>query len=193
MTAALSGPDGRLRCPWAVGVEIYTAYHDEEWGRPCHDDDAMFERLCLEGFQAGLSWLTVLRKRAAFRRAFAEFAINTVAAFDDADVRRLLADSAIVRNPAKITAAIDNARAVRELPTGLAEHLWLFAPDPGVDRLRPTTVAEIPTTTPESAALATDLRRRGFRYIGPTTAYALMQATGMVDDHLAGCTVRPER
>jgi DNA-3-methyladenine glycosylase I len=191
MTTPVAGPDGRLRCPWAVAAEIYTAYHDQEWGRPCHDDDAMFERICLEGFQAGLSWLTVLRKRPAFRHAFADFRIEAVAAFDDEDVRRLLADAAIVRNRAKITAAITNARAVGQLPTGLAEHLWSFAPTPDPAWHRPATVAEIPATSPESVAMAGDLRQRGFRFFGPITAYALMQAVGMVDDHLRDCSVRP--
>lgn len=193
MLGLIAGADGRWRCPWAAGCDLYTDYHDEEWGRSVRTDDAMFERLCLEGFQSGLSWLTILRKRTAFRTAFADFRIEAVAGFGDDDVRRLLADAGIVRNRAKILAAIHNARAVAGLPTGLAAHLWSFAPDREAIRSRPATLADVPATTAASVAMAGDLRRRGFRFIGPTTAYALMQATGMVDDHLVGCWVRPSR
>jgi DNA-3-methyladenine glycosylase I len=150
-------------------------------------DDGLFERLSLEAFQSGLSWLTILRKRPAFRAGFAGFAIGEVAAFGPEDVARLLADRGIVRNRAKIEATVANARAALEVPGGLAAHLWSFAPP---RRPRPEDSADVPASTPESAALARDLRRRGFRFVGPTTAYALMQATGMVDDHLAGCHVR---
>jgi DNA-3-methyladenine glycosylase I len=182
------GPDGRARCRWAVSAPEYVAYHDEEWGRPVRDDDGLFERLCLEAFQSGLSWLTILRKREAFRAAFAGFAIERVAAFGDADVARLLADAAIVRNRAKIEACIQNARASAELDGSLGELLWGFAPP--ADRPAPERMADIAASTPESTAMAKELKRRGFRFVGPTTAYALMQACGLVNDHLAGCAAR---
>ena len=175
----------RPRCEWATSTPEYVAYHDEEWGTPLHGDDALFERLCLEAFQSGLSWLTILRKRPAFRAAFAGFAVDAVADFTDDDVERLMADPGIVRNRAKITAAIRNARAAQQVPGGLSELLWSFAP-PG-PRRRPATLADVPVTSPESAAMARELKRRGFVFVGPTTAYALMQATGMVDDHVADC------
>jgi DNA-3-methyladenine glycosylase I len=180
------GEDGRSRCGWADAAPIYRAYHDDEWGRPQRDEVRLFEKLCLEAFQAGLSWLTILRKREAFRAAFAGFRPEKVAAFGPADVDRLLADRGIVRNRAKIEAAVANAQAVLALPDGLPALLWSFAPPPDRPR-RPRTFADLPATTPESTAMARELRRRGFRFVGPTTAYALMQATGMVDDHLAGC------
>jgi DNA-3-methyladenine glycosylase I len=172
------------RCWWGASTPEYVVYHDEEWGRPVHDDRALFERLCLEAFQSGLSWLTILRKREAFRAAFAGFEIERVAAFGDDDVARLMADAGIVRNRAKIEAAIANARAAAGLPLG--ELLWSFAP---ASRPRPRTPADIPAVTPESTAMAKELKRRGFRFVGPTTAYALMQACGLVDDHLEGCLV----
>jgi DNA-3-methyladenine glycosylase I len=184
------GPDGLPRCPWAVsasGQELYLDYHDEEWGRPLHGDQAMFERLTLEGFQSGLSWLTILRKRPAFRTAFAGFDPVAVAAYGEDDVRRLLADPAIVRNGAKIRATVHNARCVLDLEGGLDDLLWSFAPSP---RSAPRRPEDVPAVTPESTAMAHELRRRGFRFIGPTTAYALMQATGMVDDHLEECVAR---
>ncbi|HET9736942.1 MAG TPA: DNA-3-methyladenine glycosylase I [Solirubrobacteraceae bacterium] len=174
------------RCWWASSAPEYIAYHDEEWGRPVRDDRALFERLSLEAFQSGLSWLTILRKREHFREAFAGFEIERVAAFGDADVERLLGDAGIVRNRAKIEATIANARAVLELDVGLGELLWAFAPPP---RPRPRADSEIPASTPESKAMARELKRRGFRFVGPTTAYALMQACGLVDDHLEGCLV----
>jgi DNA-3-methyladenine glycosylase I len=177
-------PD-RLRCAWANSTPDYVTYHDEEWGTPLHGDDALFERLCLEAFQSGLSWITILRKRPAFRSAFAGFEIAAVAAFDADDEARLMADAGIVRNRAKISAAVRNARAALELPEGLSELLWSFAPDDG--RPRPATIADVPATSPESVAMAKELKRRGFVFVGPTTAYALMQATGMVDDHVADC------
>jgi DNA-3-methyladenine glycosylase I len=180
------GEDGLARCCWADAAGIYRTYHDEEWGRQQRDEVRLFEKLCLEAFQAGLSWLTILRKRPAFRAAFAGFEIEKVAAFGPADVDRLLADSGIVRNRAKIEAAVVNARAVLALPEGLSALLWSFAPPPGT-RARPRVLADLAASTPESTAMSRDLRRRGFRFVGPTTAYALMQATGMVDDHLAGC------
>jgi len=173
-----------LRCPWGLAPAEYLSYHDEEWGRPVTGDQPMFERLCLEGFQSGLSWLTILRKRANFRAAFRDFDIETVAGFGPADVTRLLADAGIVRNRAKIEAAITNARAALELPGGLAAAVWRYA-DPGAPA--PRTVADIPATTPGSMALARELRRHGFRFVGPTTVYATLQACGLVDDHLEAC------
>jgi DNA-3-methyladenine glycosylase I len=173
------------RCGWATSAPEYLTYHDEEWGTPLHGDDALYERLCLEAFQSGLSWITILRKRPAFREAFAGFRIPAVADFTDDDVARLMADAGIVRNRAKVTAAIGNARAALELPEGLSALLWSFAPTG--PRPRPRTLAEVPATSPESVAMAKDLKRRGFAFVGPTTAYALMQATGMVDDHVATC------
>ena len=167
---------------------MYRAYHDEEWGTPLHGDDALFERLCLEAFQSGLSWITILRKRPAFRAAFAGFSIDAVAEFGPDDEARLLADAGIVRNRAKIAAAIGNARAAQRVPEGLSALLWSFAP--GGSRPRPATLADVPTTSPESVAMARELKRRGFRFVGPTTAYALMQAAGLVNDHLAGCEFR---
>jgi DNA-3-methyladenine glycosylase I len=181
------GADGRARCGWGASTPDYAAYHDEEWGRVLHGDDALYERLTLEAFQSGLSWLTILRKRKAFRAAFGGFRLETVARFGEPDIQRLLADPGIVRNRAKIEAAISNARAALDLPDGLDALLWSYAPTR--QRERPSASASIPTTTDESTAMARDLRRRGFRFVGPTTAYALMQATGMVDDHLIGCHV----
>lgn len=177
--------DRLIRCAWAGSTPEYLDYHDAEWGVPLRGDDAMFERVCLEAFQAGLSWLTILRKRTAFRTAFAHFAIEAVARFDDSDVARLMSDSGIVRNRAKIDASIGNARAALELPEGLSDLLWSFASDsPG---RRPAKLDDVPATSPESAAMAKELKRRGFTFVGPTTAYALMQATGMVDDHVVDC------
>jgi DNA-3-methyladenine glycosylase I len=185
VSGAVAGDDGRLRCPWALSAPDYLAYHDDEWSQPVVDDDAMFERLTLEGFQSGLSWLVILRKRRAFRAAFAGFRIEEVARFGDDDVDRLLADAGIVRNRAKIEATIGNARAGLELPNGLRRHLLEFAPSE--HPAAPGLLGDVRSTSPESVAMAKDLRRRGFRFVGPTTAYALMQATGMVDDHLLGC------
>jgi DNA-3-methyladenine glycosylase I len=179
------GADGRSRCGWAAGDPLYLAYHDEEWGRPLRGDDALFELLTLEGFQAGLAWITILRKRDAFRAAFAGFRVEAVAAFGEADVVRLLADAGIVRHRGKIEAAIANARAALALPEGLTEFVWAHAPSPR--RRRPRSLAELPASTPESDALSRELRRRGFGFVGPTTVYAFMQAAGLVDDHLAGC------
>src|SRR3954452_21071137 len=173
------------RCAWALSTPDYVAYHDEEWGTPLHGEDALFERLCLEAFQSGLAWITILRKRPAFRAAFAGFAIDTVAAFTADDEARLMADAGIVRNRAKISAAICNARAAQQVPEGLDALLWSFAPT--APRPRPGTLADVPATSPESVAMAKELKRRGFVFVGPTTSYALMQATGMVDDHVADC------
>jgi DNA-3-methyladenine glycosylase I len=179
------GADDRARCWWAGSATEYVEYHDVEWGSALHGDDALFERLCLEAFQSGLSWLTILRKRPAFRLAFAGFAIDTVADFDDNDVQRLLSDAAIVRNRAKIIAAIHNAKVAAALDPGLDELLWSFRPTR--PRSRPVNLTDLPASTAESTAMAKELKRRGFKFVGPTTAYALMQATGMVDDHLVGC------
>jgi DNA-3-methyladenine glycosylase I len=179
----VTGPDGRARCWWCVADPRYQRYHDEEWGRPIRCDRRLFEKLSLEAFQSGLSWLTILRKREAFR---AGFEIAAVAAFGEHDVTRLLADAGIVRNRAKIEAVIANARAAVALDS-LSELIWSFQPAP---RPAPPSAAQLPATTPESTALAKELRRRGFLFVGPTTAYALMQAAGLVNDHLAGCHFR---
>jgi DNA-3-methyladenine glycosylase I len=188
MSGVAPGPDARLRCPWGLGTPDYLPYHDEEWGKPVHGDPALFERVSLEAFQSGLSWITILRKRPAFRAAFAGFDPVRVAAFDDVvDVERLIADAAIVRNRAKIVATIANARAVLALDGSLDELLWSFAPPP---RPAPRGFGDVPAVTDESTAMAKELKRRGFRFVGPTTAYALMQATGMVNDHLADCVFR---
>jgi DNA-3-methyladenine glycosylase I len=177
--------DQRKRCGWAMSAPEYLAYHDDEWGWPLHGDQGLFERMSLEAFQSGLSWLVILRKRPAFRDAFAGFDIAKVAGFDDADVERLLADVGIVRNRAKIEATIGNARRVLEaVPEGLDPLLWSFAPKKWK---RPRTLADVRSTSPESVAMARELRKRGFRFVGPTTAYALMQASGIVDDHIATC------
>ena len=181
------GPDGLLRCPWGLGAPEYLGYHDEEWGRPIHDDTAMFERVCLEAFQSGLSWLTILRKRENFRRAFRGFDITAVAGFGPDDVDRLLADAGIVRNRAKIEAAIANARAALDLPAGLSAFIWKYAGEPGP---APVTLADVAAVTPASKALAKDLRAAGFRFTGPVTVYATMQACGVVNDHLADCAFR---
>jgi DNA-3-methyladenine glycosylase I len=174
------------RCGWATSAPEYVAYHDDEWGRPLRGETALFERLSLEAFQSGLSWLIILRKRSAFRAAFAGFDVDQVARFDARDVARLLLDAGIVRNRAKIEATIANAKAVRAaVPEGLDELLWSFAPTSR--RSRPRTLADVPATSEESKAMAKELKRRGFRFVGPTTAYATMQATGIVDDHIASC------
>jgi DNA-3-methyladenine glycosylase I len=189
-TELVRGADGRLRCPWAGSQPDYLAYHDLEWGRPVHDGVRLFEKLCLEGFQAGLSWYTILRKREAFRRAFAGFEPARVAAFGDADVARLLDDASIVRSRRKIDATIANARAMLALgDTTLERLVWAHAPAarPAAERS-----SELVASSPESAALAAELKRRGFRMVGATTVYAMMQACGVVNDHLAGCFVREE-
>ena len=180
----VTGEDGIARCGWAGTGGDYASYHDTEWGRTLHGDDAMFERLSLEGFQAGLSWITVLRKREAFRAAFHQFQIEAVASLTEADVERLLTDPGIIRSRAKIESAIHNAKVVRDLPEGLDAFVWSFAP---TTHRRPKSFTETPTETPESKAMAKALKKSGVKFIGPTSAYALMQATGMVDDHLTGC------
>jgi DNA-3-methyladenine glycosylase I len=188
--AAVPGPDGRLRCPWGLSADEYVTYHDEEWGRPVHGDDALFERLCLEAFQSGLSWITILRRREGFRSAFEGFKIASVAAFTDADEERLLADAGIIRNRAKIAATLGNARVLADWSAGELDTLiWSYAPDPA-SRPAPRTIADVPAVTDESTALAKALKKRGLRFIGPTTAYALMQACGLVDDHLSDCVAR---
>jgi DNA-3-methyladenine glycosylase I len=187
-----TGPDGKPRCWWSVGSDDYLAYHDEEWGRPLHGDVELFERLTLEAFQSGLSWLTILRKRENFRRAFNGFEIEVVAEYGPRDVERLLDDAGIVRNRKKIDAAITNARAARQLRASgetLDELIWSFAPDPDLRRA-PETGHDLAPTTEESKALAKELKRRGFVFVGPTTAYATMEAAGLVNDHLAGCAFR---
>lgn len=177
---------GVARCGWAMATDDYVAYHDDEWGVPVHGESVLYERLTLEAFQSGLSWLTILRKRAGFRSAFAGFDAGSVAAFGEADVARLMADASIVRNRLKITAAITNARAVVRLRDhgGLGELLWSFAP---LQEGRPRTSADVPSSTAESVALAKALKRKGFAFVGPTTMYAAMQACGLVNDHLTGC------
>jgi DNA-3-methyladenine glycosylase I len=186
-----TGPDGRRRCRWAGSTPEFLAYHDDEWGRPVVDDGGLYERLCLEAFQSGLSWLTILRKREGFRRAFAGFDIDRVAKFGSRDVKRLLGDTEIVRNRAKIDAAIANARAAAELRASggsLGELIWSF--QPSGRRRAPRSFEDVPPKSPDSEALARELKRHGFRFVGPTTAYALMQACGLVNDHVVGCTVR---
>ena len=183
----LAPDDGRTRCGWAqMQSQLYRDYHDDEWGRVLRGQVALFERMSLEAFQSGLSWLIILRKRDNFRKAFARFDIENVARFTERDIARLMANEGIVRNRAKIEATIANARAVIDLDVDLSDLLWSYAPPA---RPRPKTMADVPAITPESQAMAKDLKKRGFRFVGPTTAYALMQATGMVDDHLATCWV----
>jgi DNA-3-methyladenine glycosylase I len=194
MRALLAGPDHELRCFWGVSAPDYLRYHDEEWGYPTADDFRLFEKVCLEGFQAGLSWLTILRKREAFRRAFAGFDFDEVSRFGPRDVARLLGDAGIVRHRGKIESTINNARRARELRDqmgSLAAHFWRFEPDPASrpGRLTWATLRRM-STTPESAALSKDLRKRGWTFVGPTTMYAFMQAVGIVNDHLEGCAVR---
>jgi DNA-3-methyladenine glycosylase I len=188
MSGVVVGPDGVARCSWGAGTPDYLPYHDEEWGKSLHGETALFERVSLEAFQSGLSWITILRKRPAFRAAFAGFDPARVAVFDDADFERLMADAGIVRNRAKVLATIANARAVLALDGSLDELLWSFAPNP--PRRAPRRPGDVPAVTEGSTAMAKELKRRGFRFVGPTTAYALMQATGMVNDHFADCAFR---
>lgn len=197
-TDVRTGADGRARCAWVGADPEYARYHDEEWGVPLHGDRALFEKMSLEGFQAGLSWITILRKRPRLREAFAGFEPRAVAGFGGDDIERLMADAGIIRNRAKIEATISNARLVVDMEPGALDALmWSFAPAPGSgadgrdasrsSRRRPATFAEVPATTPASDAMSKALRQRGFRFVGPTTMYALMQSAGMVDDHVAGC------
>lgn len=182
----LVGDDGVARCAW-VGADLeYQRYHDEEWGTPLRDDRALFEKICLEGFQAGLSWRTILLRRPAFREAFHGFDVRRVAAMTEADVERLLQNAAIIRHRGKIEATIANARATAALEQPLSELIWSFAPADSRDRA-PESMSDVPAVTPESTALSRRLRALGFRFVGPTTMYALMQSAGLVDDHLAGC------
>jgi DNA-3-methyladenine glycosylase I len=188
LTRLETGEDGRARCWWGVSAPDYVAYHDEEWGRPVTDDRGIYERLTLEAFQSGLSWLTILRKRENFRAAFDGFDFERVAAYDGRDFDRLMADAGIVRNRAKIAAAIANAEATAAMAANgesLAALAWSHRPEGERDE-------RLPSATDESKALAKELKRRGFRFVGPTTAYALMQAVGIVNDHLPGCFVRDE-
>jgi DNA-3-methyladenine glycosylase I len=185
------GPDGRARCRWSLGAPELIAYHDEEWGRPLRDDVRLFELLTLEAFQSGLSWLTILRKREGFRRAFDGWNVDLIAAYGEDDINRLLADTGIVRNRAKIEATIANAGAVRGLGaegTTLAELLWSFAPE--LSDKAPATGHDLLAVTPESTAMAKELKRRGFAFVGPTVSYSLMEAAGLVNDHLAECAFR---
>jgi DNA-3-methyladenine glycosylase I len=179
------GDDGVPRCAWGAADPEYRRYHDEEWGEPQHDPVRLYEKLCLEGFQAGLSWITILRRRPAFREVFHDFDPVRVSAMTDADVDRLLLDARIIRHRGKIEATISNARATLALDEPLDRFLWRFAPPPR--EYAPLTFDEVPAVTDESTAMSRALRSAGFRFVGPTTMYALMQATGMVDDHLAGC------
>jgi DNA-3-methyladenine glycosylase I len=191
--ALARGSDGRRRCWWGASSPEYERYHDDEWGRPVSDDRGLYERMVLEGFQSGLSWITILRKRENFRRAFAGFEIEEVARFRERDVRRLLGDAGIVRHRGKIEAAIDNAKAAAAMHTNgesLAELVWSYKP--GGRRRAPRSLDNLPSITPESTALAKELKRRGFRFLGPTTVYATMQACGVVNDHISGCYVRAE-
>ena len=185
MASVLTGPDGRGRCAWVGDDAEYRRYHDEEWGTALHGDRALFEKMSLEGFQAGLSWITILRKRPRFREVFAGFDPALVAEFGEVDVERLMADAGIIRNRAKILATISNAALVREMADGELDALmWSFAP---AASSRPRTFDDVPAVTAESTALSKALRKRGFRFVGPTTMYALMQSAGMVDDHVDGC------
>lgn len=192
MTSAdlVVGPDGLPRCPWGTSTDDYRAYHDEEWGRPVHGDTALFERITLEAFQSGLSWLTILRKRPGFRLAFAQFDPEVVSVYGAADIDRLMGDASIVRNRRKIEATIENAKALMRLRDARGDGaldalVWSFAPEGRT--ARPAAMADVPAQTPESSALSKGLKREGFVFVGPTTMYAAMQACGLVDDHLAGC------
>jgi DNA-3-methyladenine glycosylase I len=186
-TGPAPGPDGRLRCPWALSTADYLLYHDQEWGRPVRDDVGIFERISLEAFQSGLSWLTILRKRENFRAAFRGFDLAEVAAFGAADTQRLLADAGIVRNRGKIEAVIGNARAALAIPGGLAAVVWRYAAGPGGPSRPPATTADVPAWTPASKACSRELRGFGLTFTGPVTVYAALQACGVVDDHLSGC------
>ncbi|HEV2758818.1 MAG TPA: DNA-3-methyladenine glycosylase I [Acidimicrobiales bacterium] len=190
----VAGEDGRLRCGWCTAAPDYVAYHDTEWGRPVTDDVRVYEKICLEGFQSGLSWLTILRKREAFRRAFAGFLPEVVAGFGPADVERLMADAGIVRHRGKIEAAVANAGATlqaQERHGSLAALVWSHEP-PRAQRPVPERMGDLASTTVESVALSKALKKLGFRFVGPTTAYAAMESLGVVNDHLVGCHARDE-
>jgi len=189
------GPDGKLRCGWGVSAPDYVSYHDAEWGFPVHDDRRLFEKICLEGFQSGLSWLTILRKREGFRRAFAKFDLAKVAKLGARDVTRMLKDESIIRHRGKIESTINNAKRAREIVDehgSLAAYAWSFLPPPA-ERPKAMTLAALRAmpSTPASTRLSKDLKKRGWTYVGPTTMYAFMQAMGLVNDHLEGCVVRP--
>ena len=185
-SSTIVGDDGLARCAWVGTDPEYRRYHDEEWGRPLHGDQRVFEKIALEGFQAGLSWITILRRRPGFREAFHGFDIARVATMGPQDVEALMLDARIIRNRAKIEATISNARVTLEMAEGeLDELVWSCAPPSG--RPRPRSLGELPAVTPESTALTKALRVRGFRFVGPTTMYALMQSAGLVDDHVVGC------
>lgn len=190
MTSAVPGPDGFLRCPWAVSAPEFPAYHDTEWGFPVVDDRRLFEKVSLEGFQSGLSWRTILVKRPAFRAAFADFSMETVAGYDESDVARLLADAGIVRHRGKIEAVVNNAGRALDLIDergSLAAYFWSW--EPSLEELgEPQTL----TTSPAAVAMSKDLKKRGWRFVGPTTAFAFMQAMGLVNDHVEGCVTRDE-
>ena len=190
MGDTVAGPDGRARCRWSAATPDYIAYHDHEWGFPVSDDRRLFEKLCLEGFQSGLSWRTILTKRENFRAAFAGFDFAEVARFTDADVTRLLGDAGIVRHRGKIESTINNARRACELVAAegsLAAYVWRFEPA-AEDLAAPQTAS----TSPASVAMSKDLKKRGWRFVGPTTVYAFMQAMGLVNDHVEGCVIRAE-
>lgn len=190
MTQILPGPDGRPRCRWCVGTPEYLAYHDTEWGFPVRDDRRLFEKLCLEGFQSGLSWRTILMKRENFRAAFSNFDVDKIAAFGEADVARLLGDAGIVRHRGKIEAVINNAKCAQELVRkegSLAAYVWRYEPKP--DALKPP---QTQSTSPASIALSKDLKKRGWKFVGPTTVFAFMQAMGLINDHAEGCVTRLE-
>lgn len=190
MTELVLGDDGVSRCSWGASTPDYASYHDDEWGRTTIDDRTLFEKLCLEGFQSGLSWLTILRKREDFRRVFADFDAEEVAAYGPADVERLLGDASIVRHRGKIEATINNANCMLDLwadDQTLAGLIWSFEPEEGP---APSKLGDVAATTAESIALSKALKKRGFKFVGPTTAYAAMQAMGVVNDHLEGCSSR---
>ena len=186
MTAAVPGPDGRLRCPWSLSAPEYLDYHDHEWGQPVTSVSGLYERMTLEAFQSGLSWITILRKRENFRAAFDQFVPERVALYDETDVERLLGNAGIIRNLAKIDAAIANARVIAAWGQGFADLVWSYY---GADRRRPDTLADVPASSAASVALSRQLKKRGIRFLGPTTTYATMQAVGLVNDHLVNCYV----
>ena len=190
MTSTIEGPDGRLRCRWAGGAPDFFDYHDREWGFPVADDRRLFEKLCLEGFQSGLSWRTILAKRENFRAAFCGFDFKQVARFGEGEIQRLLQDAGIVRHRGKIEATIGNARRAVEMVEqegSLAAYFWRFEPDPAG-----SPAPQSASTSAESIAISKDLKRRGWRFVGPTTVYAFMQAMGLINDHVAGCATRAE-
>jgi len=190
-TALVHGNDGVARCGWVGTDPEYCRYHDEEWGRPLHDDERLFEKVCLEGFQAGLSWITILRRRPVFREVFHGFDVDRVAEMTPDDVQRLLGDARIIRHRGKVEATINNAKVTRDLGESLGQLIWSFAPE--VPRTQPVrSYADIPAITEQSTALSRELRRRGYKFVGPTTMYALMQSAGLVDDHLVGCHRSPD-